>query len=1005
MPPRKAKEMTLDTIQLEMARIFDQVQNTTANHAKNLVTMHLLHLAADGIREDRHDGEILVGLARFEQEFVKALMLVLTQKKGQAAVDRVVKFAGGYVAHCYKKGPRLFSFTLTFSPADESGKTENFHYGPSFYKNIIKKTVFKGLTSKDKFARWRCMQLLVECLSALPFIPEHDGCPYSEVRRQVMERSRDKETIIRVQAAIALSTLANTDEDEDIDDPDDGPPQTTLQRLTEMMGHDPSGDVRRAALLNIPVQDNTIDEILKRTRDIDTATRKLVYSHVLANRILRSSPDGDVPDNAHPRVLTIQQRERVALNGLGDREPSVRSAAAALIARWLTVLTPEDSPLYQKKEEGGETSAAEVQPEVLKLTALLSLFVLQDESKIARDVLIAVFEERPKLFEALQFDQSYWNDLNPETVFLVRVYTDYCISTKDQARLEDALPVVTALAYKIQEYYNALAISLEQDIAAEVDDDLHDEQFGKELIIGEMLRIAVNLDYSDEMGRRKMYDLARGMLGQMILPESLIPGCLDVLKKLAFNEADLIQLVVGMVQDLRDPDGDDPDAEKSQDDDDMDEDDPLEEATRRKRARSSLFHKPIAELTPAEQAESDEVDMRCLTLCIQMMERVMGTLEEHSSMDGLIQELIIPFVQRKDLEQRNRGIHALGLVNLIARSMARQSLQLFFNQIRNSPPDLQVTIIKSIFDTMMIHHKDFLDNEGYVDYLIDLLTSSEFPLEPEVQALVVLGLSKLCLSTMLNDDEVLLMLWRAYMDPSTGSNQALRQNLAAFFTYYSHASKASQQHLCKIFPDIFKAVYEMREAIDEDEVMPTSAQIIGMFAEWTDALQVKNSGSREDVDEDLHVDFAKLVITVLLDAEGDFEDYLLKEDKKALCTILNKLSLPDEVDDIKIKSLKVLSSTLLVKKKLPDQPSKKAVEKFDTALSRKYETLSEFSLEEYREMEELAEAFSIADMLGDIEDDPTPAPMRKGKKRRSESMVSDSGTDVEERTREKGKSK
>jgi condensin complex subunit 3 len=84
------------------------------------------------------------------------------------------------------------------------------------------------------------------------------------------------------------------------------------------------------------------------------------------------------------------------------------------------------------------------------------------------------------------------------------------------------------------------------------------------------------------------------------------------------------------------------------------------------------------------------------------------------------------------------------------------------------------------------------------DYLLELLASSEYPLEQEIQGLIVLGLSKLCLSNMLNDDAVLLMLWRAYLDPSTSTNQALRQNLAAFFTYYSHASKASQKHLCEV---------------------------------------------------------------------------------------------------------------------------------------------------------------------------------------------------------------
>jgi hypothetical protein len=102
--------------------------------------------------------------------------------------------------------------------------------------------------------------------------------------------------------------------------------------------------------------------------------------------------------------------------------------------------------------------------------------------------------------------------------------------------------------------------------------------------------------------------------------------------------------------------------------------------------------------------------------------------------------------------------------------------------------------------------------------------------------------------------------------------------------------------------------------------------------------------------------------------------------------------------------LKVLSSALLLKKRLPDVPSKKSVEKFDGNLSKTYQAqLSEFSMDEYRQMEELAEAFSVVDMLGEDEDQ-TPAPAKKGRKRRSESMVSDSGTEPE-REVSKGRSK
>ena len=54
-------------------------------------------------------------------------------------------------------------------------------------------------------------------------------------------------------------------------------------------------------------------------------------------------------------------------------------------------------------------------------------------------------------------------ELTPETAFLVRVFIEHCIATKDDARLESALPVVTSLAYHIQSSYNDFLGSLQTE--------------------------------------------------------------------------------------------------------------------------------------------------------------------------------------------------------------------------------------------------------------------------------------------------------------------------------------------------------------------------------------------------------------------------------------------------------------------------------------------------------------------------------------------------------------
>jgi condensin complex subunit 3 len=48
-----------------------------------------------------------------------------------------------------------------------------------------------------------------------------------------------------------------------------------------------------------------------------------------------------------------------------------------------------------------------------------------------------------------------------------------------------------------------------RDLSEEEKIRIEDARMDKEFVIGEMLKLAVNLDYTDEIGRRKMFSLVR----------------------------------------------------------------------------------------------------------------------------------------------------------------------------------------------------------------------------------------------------------------------------------------------------------------------------------------------------------------------------------------------------------------------------------------------------------------------------------------------------------------
>ena len=102
--------------------------------------------------------------------------------------------------------------------------------------------------------------------------------------------------------------------------------------------------------------------------------------------------------------------------------------------------------------------------------------------------------------------EEYWHGLTPEKVFLVRVFVDHCVSTKENARLEKVLPVVTAHAFRIQDAYNSLLDSIATGEDAGGDEEVADD---REFVLAELLRIALNLDYADEIGRRRLEQFVR----------------------------------------------------------------------------------------------------------------------------------------------------------------------------------------------------------------------------------------------------------------------------------------------------------------------------------------------------------------------------------------------------------------------------------------------------------------------------------------------------------------
>ena len=117
----------------------------------------------------------------------------------------------------------------------------------------------------------------------------------------------------------------------------------------------------------------------------------------------------------------------------------------------------------------------------------------------------------------MNIEETYWNALTPESVVLARIFVDHCADTQNELRLNSAsLPVVTAFAFHVQEAYNSLLLALEEVETARIitsaegqeeNEELEEELAKKEIVMSELLRLALRLDYGDEIGRRKVFSV------------------------------------------------------------------------------------------------------------------------------------------------------------------------------------------------------------------------------------------------------------------------------------------------------------------------------------------------------------------------------------------------------------------------------------------------------------------------------------------------------------------
>lgn len=781
-------------------------------------------------------------------------MRAMPVKKSEGVGEKSIRFVGLFLRHASDRDNELVGEDdVDASTMPETPSTRLITH--------VMAVVLPLMTAKDKFVRYRATQFVSHVINSLDAI---DDDLFQKLRQGLLKRIRDKEAMVRAQAVLGLGRLAgNQVEAMANSDDSDGAAETgLLEKLLEVLQNDPSAEVRRSLLVNLPILPNTLPYLLERSRDQDPQTRRAVYSKLL-------------PALGDFRHLSLSMREKLLRWGLRDRDENVRKAAGRLFRdRWI-----EDCAGVPPPAEGGKPIDAP-EPSFDGLVELLERIDVVNsgvENGVALEAMKGFWEGRPDYRDSVVFDDYFWETLSAESVFMARSFNEFCRAEgnrKYESLVEEKLPEVTKLAFFLERYLKVLVEAIRRVNSQDISEDEEEEDtVEQEFIVEQLLHIILTLDYSDEVGRRKMFSLLRQMLSIPELPDEVTKLTVDVLRDIcssdATGEKEFCSVVLEAVADVHDTIVDEPSPENDDDSFHSARSDVSGNSTPIKGDRRSKDPELDEEEARAKAIKEIMINMKCLHIVQCMLANVEGTLQENDHLLAMLNNLVVPAVRSHEAPVRERGLVCLGLCALLDRPLAEENLTLFMHFFQKGHSALQITALQILTDILNVHGAQLLaDNLTLLKVYVKALRSGSR--NPEVQGAATVAVSKLLLGRVVTDPEssaeLLKTLVVAYFDPSTAGNQSVRQALNYFLPVFCYSRAENQDLMRSVALDALHSLYNVREGLEDDdadvnEEMASLNTIGACLVDWTDPRKCYQPGIPMDVEKktvngDVHLDFA-----------------------------------------------------------------------------------------------------------------------------------------------------
>ncbi|XP_076251973.1 condensin complex subunit 3-like isoform X2 [Rhynchophorus ferrugineus] len=426
----------------QIAESFSSSQNTTATHKKNSVKLLKLYENTE--------------LTTYYEAFLPSLYKVLNTdiKIKSLNLDRIIEFVGQFL----------------------SDINQNEKFDKSLFSKIVE-YLLQASQCIDDNIRYRACQIITNLLEHLVGSEISDDL-CSQIEMIFLDRLYDPKTVVRLLAIRVLYRL------QDPQDPED----RIHSEFLKIIRNDMHAKVRELCVEKIILNRSIIEQIIKRTRDIDVSVRLVAFKRL--SGIVKS--------------LKIGDRRTILTAGIYDLSEKVQKFVySVFLDTWLKSFDNDIFVLMEALRYDGDEK--DINETLHLYKNILHKFYFKSNSS--------------EMLRVLEFDEVNtipYQKLNWGTISYWRLLIDYLKEAKLDDQLENVMPEPAVYFKYVKGYIE--------------ETDNNSDFLEKQFIIKELFHITKTYDYSDPPTRQSLNNLVEYVLKNADLLDSVVEDIIDCLK-------------------------------------------------------------------------------------------------------------------------------------------------------------------------------------------------------------------------------------------------------------------------------------------------------------------------------------------------------------------------------------------------------------------------------------------------------------------------------------------